>query len=546
MNSGKPLLVVGHKNPDTDSVCSAIAYARYKTTLQKESAVACRAGNINAQTRHALEAFGVEPPEILPDVYPRIRDIMIPREQLFLVAPADAIAGARRIMLDNRFSFLPVTDERGRCVGRITALGLARLLDELDPASFAKDVRINLAAFCEMAGLVGFYPLVDPGAQQDGKQTPDPPDPPEWFEGTLVVDHLEGILAASPEDAALAVAAAVDDAGRTAERMSDWARERGTPLLAVGSSLPQTIASLRISRTVATCMEDIGPTFHGDDTLREILREVNRSNEGGFVVLDSDECIAGVVTRMNFMTDARFRVVLVDHNEFSQSVDGMEHANVVEIIDHHRIGGRSTSEPITFMNRAVGSTCTIIADLYHNSGTQPDRGTAGILLSGILSDTIILRSPTTTETDRSMARWLAPIAGVEIDSYGEEMFEAGSDIRELSARTILERDMKYYEEAGLQFSVSQVEMIGFKVFWDRADEIVAETRAHVSRAGLVFACLMVTDITSSTTLLVSAGENRVLSAVAYPQAAPGVFTMSGVLSRKKQVLPFLVDLVNDL
>ncbi|MEE8441879.1 MAG: DHHA2 domain-containing protein, partial [Spirochaetia bacterium] len=216
------------------------------------------------------------------------------------------------------------------------------------------------------------------------------------------------------------------------------------------------------------------------------------------------------------------------------------------IIDHHRIGGRSTSEPITFVNRVVGSTCTIVADIYRQSGTEPSRETAGLLLSGVLSDTVVLRSPTTTPSDRSAADWLATLTGVKPDEYGERMFEAGSEIRELTPRAILERDLKYYEEEGFQFSVSQVEMTGFKVFWDRSDELATEIDAHRARAGLNFACMMVTDITHGTTLLVVSGEDKIVTEIAYPQVAPGIFELKEVLSRKKQVLPYLVELVHGL
>jgi len=263
-------------------------------------------------------------------------------------------------------------------------------------------------------------------------------------------------------------------------------------------------------------------------------------------VLDSEDRITGVVTRVNFMTDARFTVALVDHNELSQSVDGMELAHIAEIIDHHRIGSFSTSEPITFLNRTVGSTCTIVADLYRQSGATPAPHIAGLLLSGILSDTVILRSPTTAEADRTTAAWLAPIAGVDVSEYGEAMFEAGSEMHKLSPREIVELDLKYYNEDGIQFSVSQVETTGFKAFWDRADELREEMEAHRKRAGLHLAALMVTDITHGTTLLVVSGEEKIVRLISYPEVADSVHEMTDVLSRKKQVLPYLMEILHAL
>ena len=555
MATTKPLIVIGHKNPDTDSVCSAIAYARYKTQIEKSPAVAYRAGNLNAQTRHVLDTFNTETPEILTDVYPRIRDIMIPKSRLFLVGPADPIAGARKVMLANRFSFLPVVDEDGRCLGKLTALGLAGLPDEMDPFARGDGVELHLGTLAELGGPSVY--LTPEGRQS--KKVPeavtgvvvpvgnhDERDAQSRRDSVILFGPASDILAVNASRARIAIATDTRTDAKSRDQLKSWVKKTGVALLALRPELPQASAYLRLSLPVASCLEEVGPTFHADDTLREVLRDVNRSNEGGFIVLDTDDRIAGVVTRVNFMTDARFHVILVDHNELSQSVDGMEHANITEIIDHHRIGGRSTSEPITFVNRAVGSTCTIVADIYRQSEVEPSRETAGLLLSGVLSDTIVLRSPTTTPADKSAADWLATLARVKRDDYGERMFEAGSEILELAPREILELDLKYYEEEGFQFSVSQVEMIGFKVFWDRSDEIAAEIGAHRSRAGLNFACMMVTDITHGTTLLVVSGEEKVVSEIAYPQVAPGVFELKEVLSRKKQVLPYLVELVHGL
>lgn len=544
----RPLVVIGHKNPDTDSVCAAIGYAQYKSDVEHTPATAFRAGNLNAQTRFALDTFDAEPPELLPDVYPRIRDIMIRREDLILLRPDDPIAGARTTMLANRFSFLPVTSEAGTCLGKLTALRLAGLLDEINPYA-SEPVELHLPTLADQDGSARTYG----GSGAERRSIPDrvvgvvvPPRVRRPPDHAILFGRAREILGVTTTNAILAIATDADSSARLDSRMASWARETGTPLFALGAQFSTACALVRLSRPVSSALEDIGPTFRSDATLREALREVNRSNEGGFIVLDAEERVCGVVTRMNFMADARFRVVLVDHNEFSQAVDGMEHAEVVEVVDHHRIGGRGTSEPITFINRAVGSTCTLVADMFRQSGTEPPRMIAGLLLSGVLSDTVILRSPTTTSADKTAVAWLAGVAEVDPREYGEMMFDAGSEIREASAREILERDLKYYEEADFQFSVSQVEMVGFKAFWDRSSELTAEVDAHRSRAGLHFASLMVTDITVGTTLLVMCGEQRIVDRVAYAAVAPGVFEMRQVLSRKKQVLPYLTDLLHEL
>lgn len=437
MDRDKPLLVIGHKNPDTDSICSAIGYARFKNDVLGESAQACRAGSINAQTRYALDHFSADDPVLLPDVLPRIRDIMIPHDALYLVRPEQPLSEAYRVIIDNRFSFLPVTDDDDRCIGRITSVGLAGLLERL--------------------------------------------------------------------------------AGSTVERL--------------------------LSTPVAEFLEPVGPTFTAATTIRDAERTINRYNEGGFVVTNEAGKIAGVVTRVNFMTDSRFRIALVDHNEFSQSAEGIEFATVEEIIDHHRIGLHRTNEPITVVNHVVGSTCTIVANMYRQRGAEPPSQLAGLLLSGLLSDTVVLNSPTTTDLDRELAPWLAGIAGVEIETYGHDLFAAGSETNALSAQEIIGKDRKQYEEKGRRFTVSQVEMVGFEAFWRRVDELRRAVHAECETEELSFAALMVTDITTSTTLLLLDGPETLRSRIAYPEPEAGIFEMRGVLSRKKQVLPMLLEVM---
>jgi manganese-dependent inorganic pyrophosphatase len=447
MDGESPLVVVGHKNPDTDSICSAVAYARYKEHTGTP-ALPYRAGTVNTQTRYVLERFDCPPPALLTSLYPSLRDIMIPKESLYIAGPEAPLSEAARIILDNDFSFLPVADADGRCLGKITVLRICRLLDEL------------------------------------------------------------------PKKAA------------------------GTPV--------ETAIAEAMAQPISHYLEKPEALFRATDLVRDVERRINEFNVGGFVVTDEEERIAGVVARVNFLNKTRFRVVLVDHNELSQTVDGVEDAEIVEIIDHHRIGARSTTMPITFINRVVGSTATIVADTYRRANMEPDHQTAALLLSALLSDTVILKSPTTTAIDRETAAWLGEIAGLEVEVYGEEMFQAGSEIAALTPRQIVEQDQKRYAEVGRRFAVSQIEMVGFKAFDERQEEVAAAVAQSRGEEGLDFACLMVTDITEETTRLVFDGAKRIADAIHYPQVAPGVYEMTGVVSRKKQVLPYLIDLLKSL
>jgi manganese-dependent inorganic pyrophosphatase len=445
----KPLIVIGHKNPDTDSICSAIAYARFKTEVGGQEAVPRRAGNVNPQTQFVLSRFETDSPPLAPDVRSRIEDIMIPSADLITLGERDSLAKACDLLTEHRFSFLPVVDADGTCVGKLTALRLVGVLRRL----------------------------------ADGCRDEEPM-------GQADRDLLTGTIAAMVD------------------------REHAT--------------------------------FRPDAVVRDVQREIGRSNEGGFIIQDEEGRLSGVITRINFIADNRLRVIMVDHNEAAQAVDGIDEAEVVEIIDHHRLGARTTSLPITFINRVVGSTCTIVADLYRTAGVTPSAHDAGLMLSAMLSDTLILRSPTTTRLDRDIAAWLAGIAGIDIERHGSEMFAAGASLEGMDAKGIMNRDRKVYTEGARRFSLSQFETVGFGPILELKQTLAEELERIIESEKCSFACLMITDISRETSLLLCRGEARVLAAISYPRVEENLFEMKDVLSRKKQVLPYFADLLSAL
>jgi len=545
-SDGHPIVVVGHKNPDTDSICSAIVYARFKSATTGLRAAAYRAGNLNEQTHFVLERFGVPSPALLTDVYPKARDIMVARDDLITVGPEDCLEVAHRLILEHRFAFLPVTDADGGVLGKITALRLADLPRTITEIAAGAALSFDVDHFVEISRA---RPL---------GQTPAPPP---IFTGTVVVSPSEPVGNAPADGLVLIVPGSLDwreelerHLGGRIELVIVYgppgvvpkqtaSRPTGPPVILVGSGLVDVCTKIALSIPIRAFLDPPGPTFAPEDLVRNIQREVNKYNEGGFLVVDGENRLCGVITRVNFLNQARFRVVLVDHNEFSQAVDGMEHAEVVEVIDHHRIGTRATDSPITFINKVVGSTCTIIAEMYRNAHLEPDRQSAGLMLSALLSDTVILRSPTTTALDREMATWLSALTGVDIDSYGEEMFSAGSSLASREPKQIVAGDQKFYEESGVRFSVSQIEVVGFRAFHEVRPLLNQALGDFVAGSGCDFGCLMVTDITGETTLLLCAGDPRILATISYPEVEAATFEMRGVLSRKKQVVPYIVDLL---
>jgi len=445
----KPLLVIGHKNPDTDSICSAIVYARYKTEVLHEEAVPRRAGNVNPQTQFVLTRFETESPPLATDVRSRIDDIMIPQEDLITLGEQDTLEKACDLLTRYHFSFLPVVDGAGTCVGKVTALRLVGVLRKLAASCRDEDADVQ--------------------AQQD---------------------VLKG--------------------------------------------------------TVSAFVDREHTTFRADDIVKDVLREIGKSNEGGFIIQDDERRIQGVITRVNFIHESRLRVAMVDHNEIGQAVDGIEEADVVEIIDHHRLAARTTSLPITFINRVIGSTCTIVADMFRVAGAVPSRRDAGLLLSAVLSDTVILRSPTTTPIDREIAGWLAGVAGVDLEKHGGEMFAAGASLEGLDAKKVIGRDQKIYTEGSRRFSLSQFETVGFGPILAMKDALADELERIIEAEKCSFACLMITDVSIEMSLLLCRGEARVLGSITYPRKEENLFEMKDVLSRKKQLLPYFADLLKTL
>lgn len=539
-------MVIGHKNPDTDSICSAIAYAHYKQEVAGVPAVPYRAGNLNPQTAFVLDHFGVQEPQLLTTLLPRLRDIMIQGTEIRALTEDDTLGVAQEIITHRRFAFLPVTGEGGRYAGKISALRLAGLPQDLGELGRKPGVSIDFRHFLE--SVAGTIEIGEAPVRFHGRV---------WFQGLGEMPPASGhpLLAVLPDGSATGVIEACMHGADVivicaTENLDEDIRDilRGSPACVVTTPRHTLDVAVRIclSMPLRDFIEREHPTFKPCDLVREVRKEIRKSNEGGFIVVDDDGLIAGIITRLTFLSPWRFRVALVDHNELSQAVDGVEEASVEEIIDHHRLGYRSTDQPITFINKVVGCTSTIIAELYHNARREPPPHIAGLMLAAILSDTVILQSPTTTPLDHQMAQWLAGIAREDVQDFGARMFSAGCAVEGVDPQTIIRQDLKVYEESGWKLSVSQIEMVGFDAFKDMSQALTKELARAREETGCHFSCLMVTDITSSTSLLLCSGEEKIIGAITYPQAGENLFEMSGVLSRKKQMMPYLADLLRQL
>jgi len=536
-------MVVGHKNPDTDSICSAIAYAHYKQQVHDVPARAYRAGNLNPQTSFVLSRFRVDPPELLTSLETKVSDIMIRSPDLLILEETDTLGAAQEIITARRFSFLPVRSRQGKYIGKISALRLAGLTKDIAQLSRQERVDIDVSALTRAV---------------DGKvicgELPQDFAGRIWFQGLTPCLPGERLLAILPQASEAAFQEACDRGaaviviGRTPGPVRPAAIKQGVAacVLTTERDLLDIATHCCLAMPLAAFVDRDHPTLKPDDLIREARQRIQKYNEGGFIVVDENELICGVMTRVNFLSQWRFRVALVDHNELSQAVDGIEAANVEEIVDHHRLGYRSTDQPMTFINRVVGCTATIIAELYQNAHQEPPAAVAGLMLAAILSDTVILRSPTTTALDRAMAQWLSQLAGLDVQAFGAEMFAAGCAAESMEPARLIAQDAKVYEEGQWKFSVSQMETVGFDSFRRVRQALATELDRARAAADCRFSCLMITDITGNTSLLLCAGDVKFIEAITYPRVGENLFEMHGVLSRKKQMIPYLMDVVRGL
>ncbi len=546
----KQIYVIGHRNPDTDSIASAIAYAAFKRTLGHENVTAAMAGEPNPQTRYILERLGIAPPLYLADVHPKVRDLLARR-------PVTAGAGmplkeALELLHRHAIRVLPVVDAAGAPQGVVSLLKLSEkyLVAGSDRRRGVDSSLCNLSRCLDATVLTGAL------SEQ--------------------VEHLHLFIGAMTRQSFSARIAGYDTANLlvlTGDRPSiqQAAIEAGVRLLVVtgGFTITDDLLSLARSRGVAvistphdtassawlarlssplSCFierkfEQIGVA----EPLEHLRLRLMHSGEPAVVVVEDDGTIAGVATKSSLLTPIPYALILMDHNELSQAVPGAESVEILEVIDHHKLGNPPTSQPITFMVAPVGSTCSVVASLYRERGMVPEQQIAALLLAGIMSDTIILKSPTTTGRDRELVAWLEPLAGLDHASFGRDIFASCSGF---SAHGSLEKavraDFKHFTAAETLFGVGQVEVVGFDEFYELKDRLRTVLQQVKQADRLHLAGLMVTDINSATTLFLAEGKNELAHLMGYPQLEPHLYELKGVMSRKKQLVPHLLKVLGTL
>lgn len=553
-NAVRPVLVMGHKNPDTDAICSAIAYADLLRQTRIPEAIAACCGPPNTRTNWALKQAGVAPPQLVGDVQPRAIDVC--RKEISHAALSDTVFEAYHRMADGGFRSLPVIDGVGCITGILSLLDLLELLIPTGTdGESVREVRTNISS---MVRVLSAETACQSGAVEEDLEYL------MMVAGSSEPVVAERIRAFSPDrlllitgDRAgvqlLAVEAGVKclvitSGFRPAEAILNAAKDKGVTILMTPRDTASTTQLIRGSRPIYHAMSKEFVSFEPDVPLPRLRERIQGVNQTLFPVVDpTTRQLLGVFSRSDLVSPPRARLILVDHNEFSQAVAGADEAEIIEVMDHHRLSGNLvTREPVQFINKTVGSTCTIVSRAFRNLQRTPSPSIATCLVAGIISDTLNLTSPTTTEEDRIILAWLSETAGIDVDRFTEEFFAAGSVLRSSQPAEAIGSDRKEYEEAGYRISISQIEEVGLNQFWPVREALQGELQKLISQNNLDIASLMVTDVTRNNSLLLIEAPGDVLAKVHYPRKEEHVYKLDGVVSRKKQLFPWLSSLVVDL
>ncbi len=544
------VVVIGHRNPDTDSICSAIAYAELKN---KTSDLVCeprRAGKMNQETEFVLKKFGVKPPRMCTDVNPKIRDVDY--REMPGIPGSTSLRKAWEIMRDKQIDTLPVTSPDNELEGVITVKDIATAnMDVFDTGILAKSQTTYRNILETLGGtmVVGREDDVcTTGHIRIGTATP------EMLENTvekgdivILTNRYESQLCAIEKEASLLILCNNAKVGRTIQRIAE---ETGVAIMttpvdtyAAGKLISQCAPiSYYMTRSDIIKFTLVTP-------VADVTRVMAKVRHRYFPILDEDGKYCGMVSRRNIINLQKRRIILVDHNEATQAVEGFDQAEILEIIDHHRIGSLETSGPVYFRNQPVGCTATIITQMYDENGMEIPPQIAGLLLAAILSDTLVFRSPTCTPLDEALAKRLAKIAGVDIDEFASEMFEAGEKLDGKTAEEVFLQDFKVFMCGDIRFGVAQGSYMTRKNLLAAEALLQPYLEEARNKQNVEDIYMLLTDVPKEESVVISDGRyaSEVLSDGFETQPAEdGSFTLPGVVSRKKQFIPALMTAYQEL
>ncbi len=546
MNQKKDVFVIGHKNPDTDSICSAIAYAGLKNQIAEGHYVPKRAGEINNETKYVLDFFGVESPELISHVGTQVKDVTI--KPTPSISKEISLKNAWIKMRDLQEATMPVVKEDGKLEGIISVKDIATAnmdIYETRILALSKTKYSNILDTIDGTMVVGDPEEVVP---EEGKILIGAanPDLLETYveKGDILItgNRFESQLCAIEMNAGCIVVCMGAPVSKTIQKL---ARENNCSIISTPHDTYMTARLISQSTPLGYFMrKEKLLTFSTEDFISDIRGAMAKIRHRDFPVLDRDGNYIGMLSRRSLMEMDNKKIIMVDHNEKTQAVDGIEEAEILEIIDHHRLGTLETTMPVYFRNQPVGCTATIVYHMYRENGAVIDKQTAGLLCSAILSDTLMFRSPTCTPVDQKAAEELAQIAEIDIQEHAEKMFRAGSSLSDKTPEEIFYQDFKKFSANGVNFGVGQISSLDQGEL-DALRPKIAEYMATADRNDTDMLFFLLTNIIHESSDLVYFGENaKELAEAAFgKEAAEDYIQLPGVVSRKKQFVPRILSAV---
>ena len=546
MRNQEKIFVIGHKNPDTDSICSAIAYADIKNrTSQKVKYVAKRAGQINEETEYVLNRFGMQPPGYLSNIGTQVKDM-----DIRMSPDADksmSLKNAWDLMMEKSIVSLPIRDKEGQLEGLITIGDIAKTYMDTTDSYLLSRAKTQYKRIAEtIEGIVvegnehGYFAkgkvLVGTANPQMLKTYIEEDD--LIIMGDREEDHLEAI---EQNVSCIIVGMGIE----VTEKVIKLAHEKEIIIImspydtfTIARLINQSIPVRYIMKT-----ENL-VTFNTEDFTDDIQNEMIKHRHRAFPVINKKGKCIGTISRRNFLDMHKKKVALVDHNEKDQAVDNIEKAEIVEIIDHHKLGSLETMTPISFRNQPVGCTATILYEMYGEQKLEISPTIAGLLCAAIISDTLMFRSPTCTLSDKMAAGALALIAGIDIEKFAREMFKAGSNLKDKAPEEIFFQDYKkFIAEGDISFGVGQISSMDSDELAEIKERLIPFMVSECGRHGVTRVYFMLSNIIEESTELLYYGDGseEMAKTAFHMDPVDGTFDLKGVVSRKKQLIPALME-----
>ena len=542
------IYVTGHKNPDSDSICAAFSYAEFKNKTGKLPAIPVRLGNVSQETQYILDYFGVEAPQLLKTVKLKVEDLEF--DKITPVSPEISLKTAWTIMRDKNIKTLPVADENDHLLGVLAVSNLTSCYMDI------WDNRILAKSNTSFENIVDTLSAKEIYVNTERKT----------FPGKIVVsamkpesmkDHIEaGDIAIvgdreEVQDALLDLNISlliITGSHTPTNKVIEKAKKSNISVITTPHD--SFTASRLIVQSIPVgyvMIKDKLVTFSTDELVEDVKKVMIDTRYRSYPVISENGKVLGTVSRYHLISNYKKKIIQVDHNERSQSVDGLEEAEILEIIDHHRVADIQTSGPLYFRSEPIGSTSTIVGKCFFENGIRPSKQAAGLLCGAIISDTLLFRSPTCTPQDKSICLKLAEIAGINVEEFAKEMFKAGTSLKGKTVEQIFNQDFKPFGIEDTRVGIAQVNTMDIEGFMPLKDEMLAYMNTKAKEANLDMVLLLLTDILNEGSQILVAGDRPEIVEKAFNvKLENSTAFLDGVLSRKKQVFPPITAAVSSL